>query len=321
MNRRIFLRGVGGAAVAAPFLSSVFERKPKGQTVPRPRQLIIMFTHYGCITTRWFPVKSHGALTADDLAPTSLAALTPLVGKLLIPRGMRAMNEWTQNNDGTDGLGQGNDTNTQVVGTYFTLQPVTPNTNNPFDFSTATKFNAKPVGSSLDHVIAQQISPSGTPLFMRVGNSGGSAGETPQSNISYLKSPTAAAADPANTYPGYGTPMPVFTALTGLFGSGSPTPATYAAIRGKLVTDLVKTDLEAFERLDMSGDDRNKVAAWKALINDAGTMMRSAMCTQDLATSLGATADNIAAGGTPGVGAESSPRRSRTISTARTSIR
>jgi hypothetical protein len=26
-----------------------------------------MFTHYGCITTKFFPAKSHGALTADDI--------------------------------------------------------------------------------------------------------------------------------------------------------------------------------------------------------------------------------------------------------------
>ena len=109
MNRRIFLRGLGGAAVAAPFLSSIGERGPKGQTVTAPRQLIVMFTHYGCVTDRFFPVKSHGALAASDLAPTSLAVLTPLIGKLLIPRGIRAMNEWTQDNDGTNGLGQGND--------------------------------------------------------------------------------------------------------------------------------------------------------------------------------------------------------------------
>src|SRR3954451_3933089 len=187
MNRRIFLRGLAGAAVAAPFLSSVWGRKSKGQTANKPRQLIVMFTHYGCVTTRWFPVKSHGPLTAGDLTPTSLAALAPYVGKLLIPRGIRAMNEWTQYNKDGAGRGQGNDPNLQVVGSYFTLQPVTPNATNPFSFDSATKFNAKPVGSSLDHVMAQQLSPSGAPLFMRVGNKNESA----QSAISYLKPATA----------------------------------------------------------------------------------------------------------------------------------
>ena len=290
MNRRVFLRGLGGAAVAAPFLSSVWERRSKGATTSSPKQLIVMFTHYGCITTRWFPVKSHGALTAGDLTPTSLAALAPYVGKLLIPRGIRAMNEWSVDNKNGAGIGQSNDPNLQVVGSYFTLQPVTPNGTDPFSFDTQYKFNAKPVGSSLDHVMAQQLSPSGTPLFMRVGN----RNDSPQSAISYLKSDTAGRAAAADNYSGVGTAMTVFSSLTGLFSSSSPTPADAAAIRGKKVTDLVKASLEDFERQDMSAEDRNKVAAWKALVNDAGTVL-TPNCTMDLATRLGATPANLVA--------------------------
>jgi hypothetical protein len=198
MQRRRFLRGLGGAVVAAPFLGSVWERAAKGQTAGKPRQLIAMFTHYGCVTTKLFPQKSHGPLAASDLV-NSIAPLAPYAGKLLIPRGIRAMNEWTVNNTGAgSGRGQGNDPHLNVVGSYLTLQPVTPSTNNPVSFDQATKFNARPVGTSLDHIIAQQISPQGTPLFMRVGNSGGSNGESPMSNISYLKSASAAAGDPAS---------------------------------------------------------------------------------------------------------------------------
>jgi hypothetical protein len=116
--------------------------------------------------------ESHGPLMPGDLTH-SLAPLAQYAPKLLIPRGIRAMNEWTMNNDGPgSGLGQGNDAHLNAVGSYFTLQPVTPNSNDPFSFDQATKFNAKPVGSSLDHVIAQQLSPGGIPLLMRVGNTG-----------------------------------------------------------------------------------------------------------------------------------------------------
>jgi Protein of unknown function (DUF1552) len=303
LNRRVFLRGLGGAVVAAPFLGSILERKPKGQTIAAPRQLIVMFTHNGCVTTRFFPDKSHGPLAASDLAPTNLSALTPLIGKLLIPRGMRAMNEWTQYNDGTNGLGQGNDRHLQVVGSYFTLQPVTPNSNDPFDFSQETKFNARPVGTSLDHVIAQQLSSSGTPLFMRVGNSGGTKGESPQSNISYLKSAAAGAADPADVYPGFGTPAQVFNALTGLFAPGPTTPDSYAAARGKKVTDLVRDDLQALERFDMSAADRGKLEAWKALVNDTGSTV-TGLCTQDRANNLEATPENVAAAGSAPAGGD-----------------
>ena len=192
MHRRVFLRGVGGAVVAAPFLSSVWERQAKGQAAAPPKTFIAMFTHYGCITTKFFPAKTSGTLAASDFT-NSIAPLAPYASKILIPRGIRAMNEWEQGNSNGAGRGQGNDPHLNPCGSYFTLQPVTPNATDPFSFSQDTKFNAMPIGSSLDQVMAQQLSPSGSPLFMRVGNSGGTNGETPQSNISYLKPAGAAA--------------------------------------------------------------------------------------------------------------------------------
>jgi hypothetical protein len=304
----MFLRGLGGAVVAAPFLSSVWERQAKGQAAAAsaPKTLIVMFTHYGCVTTKWFPAKSHGALAASDLT-NSLASLAPYASKLLIPRGIRAMNEWTISNTGAgNGRGQGNDPHLNVVGSYFTLQPVTPSTNNPVSFDQSTKFNAKPIGTSLDHIIAQQLSPQGTPLFMRVGNSGGSSGETPQSNISYLKSASAAAGDPADIYPGLGTPSQVFSALTGLFTSGAPMSAdTYASTRGKKICDLVKDDLETLKRIDMSADDKNKLAMWESLCNDMGTVVTTSnMCTSAAATNLGATQANVNAASQGGLGSD-----------------
>lgn len=322
-HRRMFLRGLGGAVVAAPFLPSVWERQAKGAAAAGvPKTFIAMFTHYGCITTKFFPAKSNGMLAASDIT-NSIAPLAPYVNKLLIPRGIRAMNEWEQGNTNGGGRGQGNDPHLNPCGTYFTLQPVTPNSNDPFSFSQDTKFNAMPVGTSLDHVMAQQLSPSGTPLFMRVGNSGGTRGESPQSNISYLKTstdPMAAAA----IYPGLGTPAQVFSALTGLFTSGSSSGGmagssgsmnadTYAMSRGKRVTDLVKLDLDAMKRFDMSADDKNKIAAWEALLNSTGSMMTgaggsgggggptlAAMCTSMEASALGATQANVTAAGSAG---------------------
>ncbi len=302
MYRRTFLRGMGGAIVAAPFLTSVAERQAKVQAA-KPKQLIVMFSHYGCVTTKFFPTKSHGALAASDLMATNLAPLAPFVSKLLIPRGIRAMNEWTSSNRGSGGRGQGNDPHLNVAGSFFTCQPVTPNSNDPFSFNLATKAQAKPVATSLDHIMAQQISPNGTPLFMRVGNSGGSAGDNPPSCVSWLKADGAAADAAAASYPGLGTPAQAFSALTGLFGKGgSPTPDSYALSRGKRVTDLVKTHLEAFERQDMSAEDRNKVAVWKAMLNSAGTIVTSNQCTMDLATMLGATQPNVDKAGMSGVG-------------------
>jgi len=239
-----------------------------------------MFTHYGCITPRFFPTKSHGPLTAADLQATTLQPLVPYVDKLLIPRGIRAMNEWTA------GLvrGQGNDSHTQVVGSYFTCQPVTPNSDDPFSFNTATKFKAMPIGRSLDHVMAEQLSPSGAPLYLRVGN----RSETPQTGISY-----SAASTP---HAGVGTPAEVFSKLTGLFKDGAPmSPDSYAAARGKSIIDLVRRDLDTLERFNMSGADKRKLEAWKALLNDTGKVMASAQCTQATASALGASSANLEA--------------------------
>src|SRR6185436_10726417 len=110
-NRRILLRGLGGAAVAAPFLSSVMEREAKaqGMTSTAPKRLIVYFTYHGVLTDKWFPAKSHGPLSSDEYkAIPTLAPMAPYASKLLMVRGVRAMNEWSF--DGA--LGQKNDPHT-----------------------------------------------------------------------------------------------------------------------------------------------------------------------------------------------------------------
>jgi Protein of unknown function (DUF1552) len=292
LNRRTFLRGLGGAIVAAPFLSSVAERAAKAQSMPAaagpPKRFIVMFTHYGCITNKWFPTKTHGPLTAEDLMPTTLAPLAPYASKLLMPRGIRSMNEWTANMT----RGQGNDSHTQIVGSYFTCQPVTPNSNNPFSFEQATKFNAKPVGPSLDHVMAQQLSPKGTPLLLNTGGRSDGA----QAAISYSAAETLFSALNARQ---------AFSGLTGLFQQGVPmSPDTYAAVRGKSIVDLVRDDLNTLARVDMSKSDKMKLEAWKALLDQTGTVIAGGQCTQDLATMLGATQANVMGAGMGGLGSD-----------------
>jgi hypothetical protein len=285
LNRRIFLRGLGGAVVAAPFLASVADRAAKAAGVPAaapPKRLIVMFTHYGCITNKFFPAKSHGALTAADFEPTTLKHLAPYASKILLPRGIRGMNEWTANLE----RGQGNDPHTQVVGSYFTCQPVTPNSDNPFSFDNATKFQAKPIGPSLDHVMAKQLSPDGTPLFMRVGN----RNDSPQSAISY------SAAE--QSFPGLGQASQIFSSLTGLFDDEGPmNPDTYAMVRGKSVIDIVRDDLSTLERYDMSGEDRLKLEAWKELLDSSGGVVASAQCNEEVAAMLGADLSGGMGGG------------------------
>ena len=283
-NRRIFLRGLGGAAVAAPFLSSVAEQEAKAQsaTMTDPKRLIVFFTHYGCLTDRWFPALSHGPLaSADYTAMQTLSPMAPYAQKLLMVRGVRSMNEWSFG--GT--MGQTTDPHTQPCGSYFTCQPVTPDDG---------KFTATPTGRSLDHVVAEQINPSGGgPLFIQIGGNTTSASNT-QSAISF---------DKANEiFPGVSSPSQIYSQLTGLFGTGSsPTPDSYAIEQGKSIIDCVRDDLNNLLRVNMSGSDKQKLNDWAALLSSTtDPMMSAAMCNATTATSIGLTSATVQAASTGG---------------------
>lgn len=277
LNRRIFLRGLGGAVVAAPYLGSVFERFAKAESMT-PTRTIVMYTHHGCITNNWFPLKLHGELTAADLLPTTLAPLAPFAKKLLLPRGIRTMNEWSADNRGAGrGIGQGNDLHTQVLGSALTCQPVTPNEDDPFSFGDA-KFKAMPVGPSLDHVIAQQRSADGLPLLM---NTADQTKEAPPTAVSYSAATTI--------FPAV-TAADAFSQLTGLFEPNRPVnPDTYAVAKGKAVADVVRDDLKRLQRHDMSKEDGHKLAAWIELTNQIGSIVASSQCGPTLALALGAS--------------------------------
>jgi hypothetical protein len=117
INRRILLKGLGGACIAAPIFTSLLEKQARAQAAASTKRCIILFSYYGCITNNWFPQKLDGDLLESDLTGTSLAALGPYAKKLLMPRGMRTMNEWTASNKGAgQGRGQGNDSHTQCAG-------------------------------------------------------------------------------------------------------------------------------------------------------------------------------------------------------------
>ncbi|HEY3254140.1 MAG TPA: DUF1552 domain-containing protein [Polyangiaceae bacterium] len=275
----MFLRGLGGACVAAPFLSSVVQRAVQAQTLVPPKRLIVMYTDYGCITDRFFPTKSHGPLTAADLQATTLKHLAPYVDKLLLPRGIRAMNEWTAKLL----RGQGNDMHTQMSSSYFTCQPVTPNSDDPFSFNTPTQFPVMPIGPSLDHVMAEQLSPEGRPLVIKVGN----PSESPANAISWSAAQTR--------FPAVNLKQ-VFSVLTGLIQGGPLSPDAYQALRGKSIVDLVRNDLNTLQRFDMSRTDRNKLEAWKQLLDETGRGVNLASCSAERATALEMTQANIDAG-------------------------
>lgn len=287
-NRRRFLRGLGGAAVAVPFLGSVAEQEARAAGVTAaaaPKRLIVMFTHYGCITNRWFPRTSHGPLTSDDYrAVPTLAPLGANAGKLLMVRGIRAMNEWSFN--GT--LGQKNDPYTNACGSYFTCHPLAPNAS----VSAAQapgKFDGKPTGRSLDHICAEQVNVgnggNGTPLFVQIGGINGSDVNT-QAVISYDQ--------PGRIYPGVGSPLEIFNSLTGLYAQGPVGPDTYRMARGRSVIDIVRQDLQTLQRVKMSGRDQKLLSDWVDILHYASRDVVR-LCSADTPAMLGLTKESVSA--------------------------
>jgi hypothetical protein len=254
--------------VAAPFLSSVNEQLAKAESTPvsTPRRLVAMFTHYGCLTNRWFPKKSHGTLLATDYESTTLKHLAPYAPKLLMPRGIRAMNEWSF--EGT--YGQTLDPHSQVCGSYFTCHPVTGRTH----------FDPTATGRSLDHVCAEQMSSSGLPLVLQIGG--------------LANQGTALSFDaPNRVFPGIGSPVPLFTQLTNLFGPGDSSPDTYRFARGKSVIDLVRDDLASLRRVNMSQSDQRKLGDWAELLHQTSGPI-AAQCSREAATARGLTEASVA---------------------------
>lgn len=281
MHRRIFLKGVAGACLAAPFLSSVHEKWAKAQNVPAtpPKRSVIFYTHNGCLTTRWFPTKEDGALTADDLTGTYLEPLAPYVSKLLLPRGFRSMNSYA--------VGQSIDPHDQACGSKLTCAYI------------STESNRYATAQSLDHTIAQQINPGDkTPLVLSVG--------APSTLIKEVISFSG----PNTAFPSNVNPASVYKLLSGVVmpgGSttgtgttgGTTTAADYQVARGKSAIDLVTDDLNTYKRLNMSASDQQRIDAWLSLLRETETgMMDPAMqaaCNSATQTTLGITDDAVTA--------------------------
>lgn len=295
VNRRLFLQGMGGALVAAPFLGSLFNRDVRAQSATDPRYLIVLFSHYGCLTNRWFPAKSHGALAAADYEATTLKHLAPYASKLLMPRGIRAMNEWSFAQD----WGQETDPHTQVMSSYFTACPVDGWSglgNAPAGLRSGIpdrKFDARPVGGrSLDHIIAEQVSPNGTPLVMAIG--GSQPGE--MTNFSYSVAGTMDVR--AEQFASIGNPTAIYNELTRAFdsGGGEMSEVTYQIARGKGILDIARDDLARLQAANMSQADRDKLEAWAQLLTETTNAIRNSQCNAEGATSLGLS-ESAAQGG------------------------
>jgi hypothetical protein len=260
MKRRQFLQGVGGAALAAPFLSSLQPKAARGQSADSPKRLVIFYTNNGCLTNRWFPKVENGALDAAALAGTTLEKLGPYAAKLLFPRGLAMFPKGTINGYF--------DPHDQGMGSKLTCAPIDPAGSH---WATAR---------SLDHVAAELVNPgTKTPLVLSVGNA--------FANVKGIVSYSA----PNTPYSPETKPANVYKTLAGGFATagGAPTMVDYKVKRGNSLLDLVKADLDSLKRLNMSQADTKKIDDWASLLRQTEVKIASAACNAETATALGLT--------------------------------
>jgi hypothetical protein len=259
MNRRIFLKGAGGAALATPFLTSISDKSAQAQDSAPPKRSVIFHSHNGCLTNRWFPKTANGPLSAADFDGTTLAGLAPFVDKLVFPRGIKMFNSYAEI--------QSVDPHDQAMGSKLTC-------------STIEESGDRYASShSMDHEIANQINPDkASPMVLSVaGGSGGSIKDI----LSF--------SGPYEAYPAQTNPQTIYNQLTGVLGTGGGemTEADYRVLRGESVIDLVRPQLESFQRLNMSGNDQQKIKDWLDLLRTAERpISANASCDTATAQSL-----------------------------------
>jgi hypothetical protein len=267
----MFLRGVGGAALAAPFLPSLVEKSAKAQDLAsNPRRLVIMYTQNGCLTNRWFPSVENGAIDATSLAGTTLEPLSPFASKLLFARGLAMFPRGT-----IDGYFDPHD---QGMGSKLTCAPID------------SQGEHWAQGRSLDHVAAELVNQGGSgPLVLSVGNV--------FSNVKGIVSYTAA----NEPYSPETSPTNVWTNLTGLFtGGGAETTneGSWEVSRGNSIIDVVRTDLTTLQGRNMSSADQQRLSDWLDLLRETEEQVQvTAACNAESAGVLGLTDDAFGSSG------------------------
>lgn len=280
MKRRMFLQGLGGAALAAPYLSSLAPRAARAQS-EYPTNLVFYFHHNGCLLDNYRKAERTGALDLSGLS--TFADLVGMENKLLQIRGTK--------------LEPAAFSGVTYQGTkiYF----------DPHDQGTASKLTCAPndntnkwaMGVSFDHFIAGLIQPGTDPWVW----SPGGVFQDVKGVLSYKVAGDGKAFSP-ETNPGK-----YYSLLTGLFvesDGSTATPTTegdYKVLRGNSILDLTRDDLMTLQGRNMSVKDKDRLKAWAELLRSAESVVVPAGCNADVALALGLDEAAItAAGGSVG---------------------
>jgi hypothetical protein len=275
MNRRLFLRGVGGATLAAPILWTMGHRGARAQDVPAIKRSVIFFTHYGCIVPRWYGKLRHhtGPIDATMLDDT-LAPLAPHAGKLLFPQGLAMFprGSYIEHTEPHD----------QAPASMLTCAPLM---DEDLFFSQ---------GHSLDWEISRKLNPPGitsSPLALRIGEVFTGVG-VPDPGLAVREFISYEA--PQTPYTPETNPLGAYNRLTGMFGD-KESEADYLVAQGKSIIDVVQDDLDTMRRVPMSADDQRKVDDWLALLRETELSVVPLACRSEIAEAMGVSQDAVVA--------------------------
>ncbi len=282
MKRRIFLQGIGGAALAAPYLPSLQPKAVRAQDNPFAARLVMYFTHNGCLLDNYRVSERSGALDFSGLS--TFADLVGMESKMAQIRGLAMFPR------GTSVMYEG-------ATVYF----------DPHDQGTGSKLTAAPndevnkwaVGRSFDHVIAELVNPGAdkTPL---VFSPTGAGFQDVKTVLSYKVAGDGTAFSPE------GNPGKIYSSLTGLFQQGGDTTTAttegdWRVLQGQSILDVTRDDLMALRGKNLSSVDQARLEAWAELLLSTEQVLIPGECNADVAEALGINETAITdAGGTLG---------------------
>ncbi len=265
MNRRRFLQGFGGAALAAPFLPSLAPKAVRAQDNPFAQRLVMYFTHNGCLLDNYRTSERSGALNLSGL--DTFADLVGLESKMTQIRGLAMFPRGTSVTLGGTTI-------------YF----------DPHDQGTASKLTAAPndnsnkwaLGRSFDHVIAEMVNPGAdkTPL---VFSPTGSGFQDVKTVLSYKVAGDGTAFSPE------GNPSKIYSSLTGLFTEGTAAPTTEAdwtVLRGQSILDVTRDDVMTLSGKNISPADKARLDAWAELLRGVEQVIVPGECNAEVAAAL-----------------------------------
>lgn len=245
MDRRTFLRGLGGVVVGLPFLESLAGKKARAAAADR--RLIVFFECNGVNMAGMYPSTPWGALTDASFTGKSIAPLLPYRNKLLIPRGIHmepiGFGQSTIPTNGCD--------HRMGMGHKLTAMPLQNTTDNYAS------------GPSVDQVVAQAVNPPGRPpMTLLVGPQGGGV----LGSISYT--------GPGQPVVGDNNPFLVYRDMMNISGNTMPMNDP-DALRRRSVLDLVKEQMDDLKAAGLSTADQQKLDMHYTAIRDVEMGMTS----------------------------------------------